>query len=370
MEKQIAMLPGDGIGPEVMRQAVRVLEAIGQRCQHQFSFEYALVGGAAYDQYSSHLPSETLAVCRQADAILFGSVGGPVDQQHVSKWHNCEANSILALRKQFQFNINIRPAQVYPCLQAICPLKQDRSDGGVNVIIFRELLGDLYFGQHQTVEQQGETVAYDEAVYRTSQIESIAHAAFQAAQAKDKRLVSVDKANVLDTSKLWRKVVTDVSRAYPDVELQHMLVDNCAMQMVMCPTQFSVIVTSNMFGDILSDLASVLPGSLGLMPSASLNGQGVGLFEPSGGSAPELADKDQANPIAQILSAAMMLRYAFNWQVEAQLVEQAVRQALETGYRTADIAQQGDQVVGTTAFTDQVVDYILPEKIKDAQRMI
>lgn len=359
MNKKIAVLAGDGIGPEVMQQALRVLEAIGQHYQHQFTFEHALVGGIAYDQYSCHFPSETLAICQQADAILFGSVGGPVDQQHLPKWRNCEANSILALRKQFQFNINIRPAQVYPCLQAICPLKPDRISDGINVTIFRELLGDLYFGAHQTLEQQGEIIARDEAIYRTSQIESIAHAAFQAAQAKDKRLVSVDKANVLDTSKLWRQVVTGVSRSYPDVELKHLLVDNCAMQLVTQPAQFSTIVTSNMFGDILSDLASVLPGSLGLMPSASLNAHGMGLFEPSGGSAPDLAGKDQANPIAQILSAAMMLQYAFNCHQEAQLIEQAVMQTLESGHRTADIAQADETVIGTKAFTDEIIRYIL-----------
>ena len=355
MKKTIAMLAGDGIGPEVMTQAQRVLDAIAQKFGHYFTYLPALIGGAAFDAYGTHFPDETLAVCRQADAILFGSVGGPINEQHLPKWRGCEAKSLLSLRKAFQFNTNIRPAKVYPALQAICPLKDRIIANGIDVVIFRELLGDLYFGKHETTTVNGLRQAQDQALYDEQQIRAILYPAFKVAQQRKGKLHSVDKANVLDTSKLWRAVANEVAAEYPEVELEHMLVDNCAMQLITNPSQFDVIVTSNMFGDILSDAAAVLPGSLGLMPSASLNDQGFGMFEPSGGSAPDIAGQDKANPIAQILSAAMMLRYSFGLEQEATAIEQAVETALAQGARTQDIAGVKDDVLGTTLMTDRLI---------------
>ena len=355
MKKTIAMLAGDGIGPEVMTQAQRVLDTIAEKFGHYFTYLPALIGGAAFDAYGTHFPDETLAVCRQANAILFGSVGGPINEQHLPKWRGCEAKSLLSLRKAFQFNTNIRPAKVYPALQAICPLKDRIIANGIDVVIFRELLGDLYFGKHETTTVNGLRQAQDQALYDEQQIRAILYPAFKVAQQRKGKLHSVDKANVLDTSKLWRAVANEVAAEYPEVELEHMLVDNCAMQLITNPSQFDVIVTSNMFGDILSDAAAVLPGSLGLMPSASLNDQGFGMFEPSGGSAPDIAGQDKANPIAQILSAAMMLRYSFGLEQEATAIEQAVETALAQGARTQDIAGVKDDVLGTTLMTDRLI---------------
>ena len=349
MEKTIAILAGDGIGPEVMTQAQRVLDAIAKQFGHHFTYLPALIGGAAFEVHGTHFPEETLAVCRQADTILFGSVGGSINEQHLPKWQGCEAKSLLSLRKAFQFNTNIRPAKVYPALQAICPLKDRIIANGIDVVIFRELLGDLYFGKHETTTVNGLRQAEDQALYDEQQIRAILHPAFKAAQQRKGKLHSVDKANVLDISKLWRAVANEVEAEYPEVELEHILIDNCAMQLITNPSQFDVIVTSNMFGDILSDAAAVLPGSLGLMPSASLNGQGFGMFEPSGGSAPDIAGQDKANPIAQILSAAMMLRYSFGLEQEATAIEQAVETALAQGARTQDIAHQQDKIIGTEA---------------------
>ena len=355
MKKTIAMLAGDGIGPEVMTQAQRVLDTIAEKFGHYFTYLPALIGGAAFDAYGTHFPDETLAVCRQANAILFGSVGGPINEQHLPKWRGCEAKSLLSLRKAFQFNTNIRPAKVYPALQDICPLKDRIIANGIDVVIFRELLGDLYFGKHETTTVNGLRQAQDQALYDEQQIRAILYPAFKVAQQRKGKLHSVDKANVLDTSKLWRAVANEVAAEYPEVELEHMLVDNCAMQLITNPSQFDVIVTSNMFGDILSDAAAVLPGSLGLMPSASLNDQGFGMFEPSGGSAPDIAGQDKANPIAQILSAAMMLRYSFGLEQEATAIEQAVETALAQGARTQDIAGVKDDVLGTTLMTDRLI---------------
>ena len=355
MKKTIAILAGDGIGPEVMTQAQRVLDAIAQKFGHHFTYLPALIGGAAFDAHGTHFPDETLAVCQQADAILFGSVGGPINEQHLPKWQGCEAKSLLSLRKAFQFNTNIRPAKVYPALQAICHLKDRIIANGIDVVIFRELLGDLYFGKHETTTVNGVRQAQDQALYDEQQIRAILHPAFKAAQQRKGKLHSVDKANVLDTSKLWRAVANEVAAEYPEVELEHMLVDNCAMQLITHPGQFDVIVTSNMFGDILSDAAAVLPGSLGLMPSASLNDQGFGMFEPSGGSAPDIAGQDKANPIAQILSAAMMLRYSFGLDQEATAIEHAVETALAQGARTQDIAGENDDVLRTTLMTDRLI---------------
>ena len=354
MEKTIALLAGDGIGPEIMTQAQRVLTVLAQQFGHQWNYQTALIGGAAYDQYQAHCPKETLAICAASDVILFGAVGGPVEEQHLPKWRACETESILRLRNHFQFNVNIRPVTLYPELAHLCPLRADIVAKGTDLLIFRELCGDLYFGEHREQQTATGRIAVDEAVYTEAQIISIAKAAFVAAQTRRQRLCSVDKANVLATSKLWRQVVTELSKDYPDVSLTHILVDNCAMQIILDPSQFDVMLTPNMFGDILSDLAAALPGSLGLLPSASLNRQGFGLYEPSGGSAPALAGQDKANPIAQLLSMALMLEQAFDLQKEAQCVRRAISQCLAQGIYTEDIAG-GKPAVGMTVFTDAVI---------------
>eukprot|EP00747_Dinoflagellata_sp_TGD_P071368 gnl/TRDRNA2_/TRDRNA2_157001_c0_seq2.p1 gnl/TRDRNA2_/TRDRNA2_157001_c0~~gnl/TRDRNA2_/TRDRNA2_157001_c0_seq2.p1 ORF type:complete len:507 (-),score=66.85 gnl/TRDRNA2_/TRDRNA2_157001_c0_seq2:408-1928(-) len=355
VKKTISVLAGDGIGPEVMAEALRVLDVVSEKFGHQFTYKEALIGGAAYDKFESHFPDETMKTCKESDAILFGSVGGPVADLNLPKWKGCEAKSLLSLRKTFQFSTNIRPAKVYPALQSICPLKDRIIANGIDIVIFRELLGDLYFGKHETKTLNGMRQAEDQALYDEKQIRTIMHAAFKAAQQRKRKLHSVDKANVLDTSKLWRTVADEVAKEYPDVELIHLLVDNCAMQLIVNPGQFDVIVTSNMFGDILSDAAAVLPGSLGLMPSASLNDEGFGMYEPSGGSAPRLTGQNKANPIAQILSAAMMLRYSFALDKEAAAIEMAIQQALDSGARTKDIAGKGDKILSTSEMTDSIL---------------
>lgn len=352
--KKIAVLAGDGIGPEVMEQTLRVLG----RVTSNFDYIDAKIGGAAYDEYGDHCPAETIEVCEQADAILFGSVGGPVSEQHFDKWKGCEANSILKLRKHFDLAINVRPISVYPELATYCPLAAEKIKGGIDFVIFRELTGGIYFGEHRQYEEQGERFAFDGCVYNEQKITRIAHAAFKAAMLRNKKVCSVDKANVLATSKLWRAVMDDVSKAYPEIELTHLLVDNCAMQVVMNPKQFDVLVTENMFGDIISDLASVLPGSLGLIPSASLNNEGLGLYEPSGGSAPDIAGKNSANPCAQLLSAAMMLRYSFAMEKEVAAIESAIKNALQAGVVTRDIASDSSNVVSTSDFVDHVLSLL------------
>lgn len=355
MQKHIAVLAGDGIGPEVMEQALRVLRLIEKIFNHKFTVNNGLVGGAAYDVYKSHFPEETKELCSKSDAILFGSVGGPVSSMHLDKWKNCEANSILSIRKTFNFNANFRPVKIYPVLAQSCPLKMEIIEKGVDLLFIRELVGDLYFGKHSTVTENGIRKASDVSEYDENQIASVAHTAFQAAQKRKSKVTSVDKANVLDTSKLWRQVVHEVSKTYPDVELEDMLVDNCAMQIIKNPAQFDVLLLSNMFGDILSDAAAVLPGSLGLLSSASFNASGFALYEPPGGSAPDIAGTGIANPIGQILCVAMMLKYSFNLLAEATLIESAVENTLIDGYRTKDIWIDGDKLVGTKEMTDEII---------------
>ena len=358
MNKKIVVLPGDGIGSEVMGEALRVLDAVAERFGHDFEYKHGLVGGAAFDQYGEHFPEETVKLCQASDAILFGSVGGPVNAQDDPKWKNCEANSILALRKKFKFNINIRPVAMMPALMDISPLKSEVVQPKADIVIFRELNGDIYFGEHyQGVNEQGVRFATDVAEYNEHQIASIVHQAFKAAQNRDKKLTSVDKANVLATSKLWRTIVDEIAPKYPDVKVNHMYVDNCAMQMILNPSQFDVMVTGNLFGDILSDLGSVLPGSLGLIPSVSLNAEGFGLYEPSGGSAPDIAGKGVANPIAQILSAGMMLEYSFGMLEEAKAISQAVEQVLIQGARTIDIAKNSVPI-SMTEMTDAILSQL------------
>lgn len=354
--QSIAVLPGDGVGPEVMREAVRVASAVGERFGRSVRFVEGLVGGAAFDGYGEHLPQATIDLCRNSDAILFGSVGGPVDQAGLPKWRGCEANSILALRKTFALAGNIRPARVYSHLTAGCPLKDALIANGIDLVIIRELLGDVYFGEKTSWTEEGKRYAQDVGAYSEDQIAVVARLAFETARRRRGKVTSVDKANVMQTSKLWREVTREVHRDYSDVLLEDMLVDNCALQLVKNPAQFDVIVTSNLFGDILSDLAAALPGSLGLTPSASLNREGFGLFEPSGGSAPDIAGKGIANPIAQILSAAMMFRFSFDWAEEADAIERAVDLTLRDGYRTADIFLGAGHKVSTSEMADRVLE--------------
>lgn len=358
MKHTIAVLPGDGIGEEVMTQALRVLDAVGAKFGHELEYRRGLVGGAAFDAFGVHFPEETRALCAGCDAILFGSVGGPVAEQHLPKWKSCERDSILAIRKAFQFNANFRPVSIYPELKELSPLRAEIIDRGVDLLFIRELNGDIYFGEHKTFEREGRRVATDVAEYTEDQVAAVAHTAFRAARKRRKKVTSIDKANVLDSSKLWRAVVREVATEYTDVELGEMLVDNCAMQLILNPSQFDVVLTSNMFGDILSDAGAVLPGSLGLLSSASLNAEGFGLYEPPGGSAPDIAGRGVANPIGQILSAAHMLRFSFSMLAEADAIERAVREALAAGLRTGDIARKGAPTIGTVGMTDAILERI------------
>jgi 3-isopropylmalate dehydrogenase len=358
MKKTIAILAGDGIGQEIMPHALNVLQAVSSKFNHIFTLKEGDIGGAAFEKHGIHFPQLTQDLCQSSDAILLGAVGGPLQAAHLPKWQNCEKNSILALRKMLQLAANLRPVRIYPELTTCCPLKDEVIKAGVDILIIRELVGDIYFGEHKQWQQNGKRYAQDVAEYDEQQISTVAHRGFQLAQQRRKKLVSVDKANVLDTSRLWRTVVSEIASAYSDVKLEHMLVDNCAMQLIINPTQFDVILTANLFGDILSDAAAALVGTLGLMPSASMNASGFGLYEPPGGSAPDIAHQDIANPIAQILSVAMMLRHSFNLEQEAHAVEIAVKRALQAGYRTKDIYTAGTQLVGTKAMGKVIVDYV------------
>lgn len=348
--KKIAVMSGDGIGPEVVVEAQKVLGEISSVYGHKFSYTEALGGGAAYDAFGEHMPQSSLDTCAASDAILFGSIGGPVDEQHLPKWKDSEKNAVLGIRGAFQLAVNVRPATVRPFLSHISPLRPDIISKGVDLVIIRELVGDIYFGEHKT---EGD-YAFDKMEYTAEQIRKPVEFAFQAAMLRDKRVTIVDKANVLDCSRLWRRVAKEVAVDYPECSLDFMYIDNAVMQIICNPSQFDVIATANLFGDILSDAASVLPGSLGLMPSASLSDSGLHLYEPIGGSAPELTGKDVANPIAQVLSSAMMLRYSFKMEEEAQLVESAVSKVLESGLRTGDIADVGGPSVGTSAMGDAI----------------
>ncbi|KAF1315042.1 3-isopropylmalate dehydrogenase, partial [Globisporangium splendens] len=347
---KIAVLAGDGIGPEVCAEAVKVLQTVGELYQHEFTFEHALCGGASYDEYKTHLPQTTIDTVANSDAVLFGSIGGPPDAQEDPKWKDAEKNCLLGLRKNFQLAVNIRPAKIYSMLPDLSPLKPSIIASGVDMVIIRELVSGIYFGEHATKDG----VATDVMKYSEDEIRIPMKFAFETAQNRTKKLTVVDKANVLDCSRLWRKVAKEVAQDYPEVAYDFMYIDNAVMQLIRNPSQFDVIVTGNMFGDILSDAASVLPGSLGLMPSASL-GNRVHLFEPIGGSAPDIAGKGIANPIAQILSAALLLRYSFHMEKEAQLIENAVEKVLEDGVRTGDLTKDRTQIVGTTAMGDAII---------------
>ncbi len=350
---KIAVLAGDGIGPEITAQAVRVLEVLA-RDGLDVQTESALVGGAAVDATGDPLPEETLRVCESARAILFGAVGGPAYDK-LPRPQRPE-QGLLRLRKHFDLFANLRPAMVYPELAEASPLKADIV-AGLDILIMRELTGDIYFGQPRGIRtnEVGEREGFDTMRYSESEIRRIAQRGFEAARRRQRRLCSVDKANVLETTQLWRDVVTEVGKDYPDVELSHMYVDNAAMQLIRQPRQFDVIVTGNMFGDILSDAASMLTGSIGMLPSASLNASGFGMYEPIHGSAPDIAGTNKANPLATILSLAMLLRYSLDEEAAARRVEAAVRKVLADGVRTADIARPGDKVSSCTEMGDAVV---------------
>jgi 3-isopropylmalate dehydrogenase len=350
---KIAVLPGDGIGPEVIAEAVRVLRAVARISGASFEFEQAQVGGAAIDATGRPLPPETLKLCQSSHAILFGSVGGP-------RWDNLPQEQraergLLALRKELDLYANLRPATCFPMLVDASPLKRSVVEG-TDIMVIRELTGGLYYGEPRgrTPLAGGGERAVNTMVYTTAEIERVARAGFDVARKRRRRLASVDKANVLTVSQLWREVVSGVARDYPDVTLEHVLVDNCAMALVQKPTQFDTIVTENTFGDILSDEAAILAGSMGMLPSASIGGR-VGLYEPVHGTAPDIAGKGIANPIAAVLSAAMLLRYSLNMGPEADRIENVVRTVLEQGHRTRDIASPGDTVLGTTAMGDLIV---------------
>ncbi len=346
---KVAVLPGDGIGPEILAEALKVLRKLDLRLET----EEAPVGGAAYAAHGHPLPEKTLALARQADAVLFGAVGDPrYDALERSKRPE---QAILGLRKALGLFANLRPAQVHPELAAASALKPEVV-AGLDILIVRELTGDIYFGQPKGIrESEGEREGFDTMRYRESEVRRIARVAFEAARKRSRRVCSVDKANVLETSQLWREVVSHESKSFPDVELTHMYVDNCAMQLVRTPKQFDVIVTGNLFGDILSDEASMLTGSIGMLPSAALNEKGRGLYEPIHGSAPDIAGKGVANPLATILSTALMLRYSLAQPQAAERIEKAVGQVLRDGLRTPDIYSEGTRRVGTREMGDAVV---------------
>jgi len=350
---KVAVLAGDGIGNEIISQAVRVLRRLGEDGL-RLELEEAPVGGAGYEAAGDPLPEQTLALARQADAILFGAIGGP--QYDSLPREKRPERGLLRLRKELGLFANLRPARVYPELAAASSLKPEVVTG-LDILIVRELTGDIYFGEPRGISTVagGEREGVNTMRYRESEIRRIARVAFLAARKRTKRLCSVDKANVLETTELWRQVVTDCAKEYPDISLSHMYVDNCAMQLVRDPKQFDVIVTGNMFGDILSDEASMLTGSIGMLPSASLDERGKGLYEPIHGSAPDIAGKGVANPLATILSAAMLLRYSLGQEEAADRVERAVQRALQQGVRTADIYTPGSRRVGTVAMGDAVV---------------
>ena len=350
---KIAVLPGDGIGPEIIAEAVKVLRAL-EPAGLQCTFSHAEVGGAATDRFDDPLPAHTLALARESDAVLFGAVGGP--QYDALPRAKRPEQGLLRLRKELGLFANLRPARIHPGLESASALKPEIVEG-MDVLIVRELTGDIYFGQPRGIRtlESGEREGFDTMRYSEGEIRRIARVAFEAARRRGRRLCSVDKANVLETTQLWREVVTQVGKDYPDVELSHMYVDNAAMQLVRAPRQFDVVVTGNMFGDILSDEASALTGSIGMLPSASLDEHGKGMYEPIHGSAPDIAGKGLANPLATILSAAMMLRYSLRQEAFARRIEDAVEAVLRAGLRTADLARAGEAVVGTAAMGDAVV---------------
>ena len=360
MEMKIGVIKGDGIGPEIVDEAMKVLDRVAEIYGHALSYTQLLMGGASIDVNGVPLTDETLELAKGCDAVLMGSIGGDAK---TSPWYQLEPAKrpeagLLSLRKGLNLFANLRPAVLYDELKGACPLKEEIADKGFDMMIMRELTGGLYFGNRSTESVDGVLVAKDELTYSETEIRRIAKRAFDIAMKRRKKVTSVDKANVLDSSRLWRKVVEEPAKDYPEVVLEHMLVDNCAMQLVKDPSQFDVILTENMFGDILSDEASMVTGSIGMLASASLNETKFGLYEPSGGSAPDIAGKGIANPIATILSAAMMLRYSFDLDREAEAVEKAVVRVLKEGYRTIDIMSEGKIQIGTREMGDRICSFI------------
>ncbi len=360
MKCRITVIKGDGIGPEIVTEAEKVLNKVAEKFGHEMEYTDILMGGASIDACGVPLTDEAIATAKAADAVLMGSIGGNTS---TSPWYKLPPNlrpeaGLLKIRKELNLFANLRPAYLYEELAGACPLKEEISAKGFDMLIMRELTGGLYFGERRTYEDNGVTKAVDTLTYSEPEIRRIAIKGFEVARKRKKKVTSVDKANVLDSSRLWRKVVEDVAKDYPDVTLEHMLVDNCAMQLVKDPAQFDVILTENMFGDILSDEASMVTGSIGMLSSASLNDTKFGLYEPSHGSAPDIAGMDIANPIATILSAAMMLRYSFDLDKEADAVEAAVKQVLTENYRTVDIMSEGCQKVGCSQMGTLIADRI------------
>ena len=360
MEYKIALIPGDGIGPEIVAEAKKVLDRVCEKYSHKFSYTEVLLGGASIDAHGVPLTEEAIAQAKASDAVLMGSIGGDAK---TSPWYKLEPSrrpeaGLLAIRKALNLFANLRPAYLYNELRDACPLRDEIIGDGFDMIIVRELTGGLYFGARKTTEENGVRTAVDTLSYNENEIRRIAIKAFEIARKRRNKVTSVDKANVLDSSRLWRSVVEDVAKDYPDVTLEHMLVDNCAMQLVRDPKQFDVILTENMFGDILSDEASMVTGSIGMLSSASLNETKLGLYEPSHGSAPDIAGQNKANPIATILSAAMMLRYSLDLDKEADAVEAAVQKVLTDGYRTGDIMSDGCKIVGTKEMGKLIADAI------------
>ncbi|MDO4731392.1 MAG: 3-isopropylmalate dehydrogenase [Clostridia bacterium] len=356
MNKKIAVIRGDGIGPEIIQEALKVLDKIANIYGHNFSYVDVDMGGCAIDKYNEPLPKESLEKCIESDSVLLGAVGG-------EKWNNVPGNKrpekgLLKLRAGMKVYSNNRPAKIWPQLSEASPLKKSIVDKGIDFIIVRELTGGIYFGEHKIEEINGKSVATDVLVYNEDEIKRIARIGFEMAQKRNKKLCSVEKSNVLESSRLWKKTASSLANEYPDVKLTHMLVDNCAMQIVKDPSQFDVIVTENMFGDILSDEASMITGSIGMIPSSSLGLTTCGLYEPIHGSAPDIAGKDKANPIGTILSAAMMLKYSFNMEEESKAIEKAVDEFLNSGYRTEDIMSKDMKKVGCKECGDLIVGFI------------
>ena len=351
-EYKIAVVAGDGIGPEITAEAVKVLEVVGEKFGHKFIFDEVYAGGAAIDKFGEALPEESLNKCKASDAVLLGAVGGP-------KWDNMEGSkrperALLGIRENLGLYVNLRPAIMHKALADACPLKKEITGDSFDIMVVRELTGGIYFGERGYREGKYGNEAFDVETYSEYEIERIARFAFDAAMKRNKNLTSVDKANVLESSRLWRKIVNKVAEEYPEVTLTHMYVDNAAMQLVRNPRQFDVIVTSNMFGDILSDEASQITGSIGMLPSASMGKTNPGMYEPIHGSAPDIAGENKANPIATILSVAMMMRYSFNLTKEAEAIEEAVTRVLDKGIRTPDIMSEGMTLVGTKEMGDAI----------------
>lgn len=360
MNYNVAVISGDGIGPEIVSEAKKVLDKVGSKFGHEFTYTEVLMGGVSIDAHGVPLTDEALETARKSDAVLLGAVGGRVG---VDSWYKLPPNlrpeaGLLAIRKGLGLFANLRPAYLYDELKSACPLKESIADAGFDMVVVRELTGGLYFGERKTEEINGCLTAVDTLTYNEEEIRRIAVKGFEIAMKRKKKVTSVDKANVLDSSRLWQKVVAEVAKDYPEVTLENMLVDNCAMQLVKDPAQFDVILTENMFGDILSDEASMITGSIGMLPSASLAAGKFGLYEPSHGAAPDIAGKNIANPLATILSAAMMLRYSFDLDKEADAVEEAVRQVLKDGIRTVDIMSEGMTQVSCTGMGDAICERI------------